>query len=101
VLAPKETIAKGKKLAGYPGTMSIVCLILAAIVLYYLTQAGVTIVQILAVTLFVNLLAGVAFAPYAKAIYKQINPKTLVREQWLFMLIVIALIVWGVKEIFF
>lgn len=101
LLAPKQTIEKGKKLAEYPGTLMIVCVVLAAVVLYYLLQAGMTIVHILAVMLFSNLIVGIALAKYAKVLYKSLNPKTLLKEQWVFLIVFLVLIVWGIKELFF
>ena len=82
----------------------IVSLILAAIVLYYLTQAGITIVQILAVTAFVALLIVVGLAPNIGSImnrYKaQIKSGKLWKTHWFYALLWLALIVWGALVLF-
>ena len=82
-----------------------VFLILSLIVLYYLIQGGLTIVQILAVTLFVSLFIGVGFTLYtrdllklAEKIYKQGN---IIKKYWLYTLIWVVLLLWGLKELFF
>jgi len=62
---PKSWADIVKKMWANPMVTSIISLILAVIVLYYLIQSGLTIVQILAVTLFVALLMAVGIGMYA------------------------------------
>ena len=80
-------------------------LILAIIVLYYLTQGGLTIIQILAVMLFTGLIIGAGFSIYseemlklADKVYKQGN---IMRNYWHISLIWLFLLLWGLKELFF
>ena len=86
-------------------TVSWVMLVLALIVLYYLLQDGITIVQILAVTLFVVLIIGMGFVTVsgefltlADNLYKDRN---ILKRFWLSTLVWVILLVWGIKEIFF
>ena len=87
------------------GTLSmIVLLALAAFIFYYLIQE-LTIVQILAVTLFVSLFIGVGFVSYSKELLewyeKKIKTKSLWGNGvWFYTLLWIVLLVWGLVEIF-
>ena len=80
-------------------------LVIAGIVFYYLRQAGFTIVEILAVSSFMTGMLLIAFAGHIddfKVKYiKLIKRGNLWREYWLYTLIWIILMVWGVKELFF
>lgn len=78
----------------------IIMLILAAISLYYLIGAGITIVEIFAVMLFLIFLIGVGVAPHMKPLMKNINVKNLWKENWLYTTIWILLLIWGIKELF-
>lgn len=87
-----------------PNITSIVALILAIIVLYYLVGSGVTIVQILATWLFVGLIMVIGLAQYAHDIVvwaKSRDHAVWFREQWLLMVIWIGLLAWGIGAIFF
>jgi len=79
--------------------------VLAGIVFYYLRQAGISIVEILAVSTFMYAMLIIAFAGHMddfKAKYiKLIKRGKLWQEYWLYTLIWIILIIWGVKELFF
>lgn len=83
----------------------LVGLVIAGIVFYYLRQAGMTIVEILAVSGFMSALLMIAFAGHIddfKTKYvKLIKRGRLWQEYWLYTLIWIILMVWGVKELFF
>lgn len=100
---PKSWADIVKKVWVNPMVMSIVSLILAAIVLYYLIQSGLTIVQILAVTAFVGLLMAVGIGIYANEVISmaiKMLKKGLMKRAWFYTLIWIALIVWGAYELF-
>lgn len=92
-----------KKVFGSMGLVSVVSLILAAVVLYYLLQE-LTIIQILATMAFLSLLMVVGIAAYAKEVVplvdKLYKDKTLVKRSWLYILVWIALLLWGLKELF-
>jgi len=86
------------------GLAQIVSLILAGVVLYYLIQGDITIVEILAVTAFVSLLMMFALAPYIQPLIKryqaQIKKGSIWKENWLYTLIWVILLVWGLLELF-
>jgi hypothetical protein len=76
----------------------IACYVLAALVFYGLLASGLTIVQILAVSLFVALLLLPGFAPYMGEVLHALEGKTfgqIMREQWLYTLIWTMLLAWG------
>jgi len=100
---PKAWADLVKKVWVNPMVMSIVSLILAAIVLYYLIQSGLTIVQILAVTAFVGLLMAVGIGIYANEVISMATKmlkKGILKKAWLYTLLWVALIVWGAYELF-
>lgn len=100
---PKSWADIVKKIWANPMVMSIVSLILAAIVLYYLIQSGLTIVQILAVTAFVGLLMAVGIGIYANEVISMATKmlkKGILKKAWLYTIIWIALLVWGAYELF-
>jgi len=78
-------------------------LVLALIVLYYLLQSGLTIVQILAVTAFTALIMGMTFAWFGKETLMwagTVLKKGVWKKAWLPILIWVALITWGALELF-
>ena len=75
-----------------------VSLTLAGIVLYLLIRSGLDIVQILAVCLFLFLLILVAVAPYVSRLYAWVETQDIgqmLKEQWLYVSVWIALLLWG------
>ena len=77
---------------------AIVFYVLAGLVLYGLLVSGLTILQILAASLFVALLILPGFSPYMGEVLHQLEGKTfgqIMREQWLYTLLWTALLVWG------
>ena len=81
----------------------LVCLVLAAVVCYYLIQVF-TVVQIFAVAAFVALLIGIGLADPINRIIpiyeKQIKNKSLFKSNWLYILVWLALMVWVFIELF-
>jgi hypothetical protein len=79
-------------------------LIVAAVVLYYLRDAGITIVQILAVMGFLAGMLLVGLAPYVGDIVKkyerQVRGGSIIKDNWLYVLLWLAILVWGAKELF-
>ena len=100
ILVPKHLMKSAKFYTKYSKITAAICLIGAAIVFYYLLIAGISVVEILAVALFISLLSGFALAGYAAPMIKEIKPKTLLKENWLMVLIIVVLVLWGLKEIF-
>ena len=93
-----------KKIWANPMVTSIISLILAAVVLYYLVWVeGLTIVQILAVTAFVALLMAVGIGMYAKEVVgmaTRMLKKGILKRAWFYTLLWVALIAWGAYELF-
>lgn len=92
------------KLYSKPQVTSIVALLLAAFVLYLIIQSGVTIVEILAVCLFVALMMVVGIAQYANEIIDWAREKDSVfifKELWLYTMVWLLLLAWGVQKLFF
>ncbi|MBU2616929.1 MAG: hypothetical protein KKB79_03045 [Nanoarchaeota archaeon] len=101
---PKAWMSFAKGIYKKPAVTSFVALVLAAVVLYYLIQSGLTIVQILAVTVFVALLFVIGLASevsyFIKKYEAMIKKGNLWREYWLYTLVWVVLIVWGAYELF-
>ena len=78
--------------------------ILAGVILYYLVNSGVTIVQILAVSLFMAMMFLIGLSedvtPFIKKYEAQIKAGKLWKKHWFYTLIWIALLVWGALVIF-
>ena len=102
---PKALMNFAKNVYSKPNLTSLIALILAAVVLYYLIQSGMTIVQVLAVAAFVVLLIMVGLAkevgPLMKKYETIIKKGNLWKEYWLYILAWIFLMAWGIKELFF
>ena len=97
-------LAAAKALYARPTATATVSYLLAGVVLYGLLQSGLTIVQILAVCLFVVLLLIPGFAPYMGEVLRGLEGKTfrqLLRDQWLYTLIWMILLGWGVCALLF
>lgn len=105
LINPKSWMNFAKALLGKKALGQIIGLILGAIVLYYLIQAGFTIIDILAVTAFVGSLLIIAFAenidPLIKKYEALIRRGRLWKEYWLYTLIWIVLLIWGIIVLFF
>ncbi|MBU0957991.1 MAG: hypothetical protein KKF56_04240 [Nanoarchaeota archaeon] len=100
---PGKWIDGVKKLYVNPVVTSVVSLILAGVVLYYLL-AEVTIVQIFAVLLFVALLAGSSLAVYSNEFFglaSKMMKGDVLKRAWLPILIWVGLIVWVLKVLLF
>ena len=102
---PKAWMNFAKSVYSKPSLTSLVALVLAAVVLWYLIQSGITIVEVLAVSAFVTLLIAVGLAkevgPLMKKYEAMIKKDKLWKEYWLYALAWILLMAWGVKELFF
>ena len=83
---------------------TIVSLILAAVVFYYLRLAGITIVQIFAIMLFMALLMVSGVAAYSnelvKMAEKMLKDKAVIKKAWLPIVIWLVLSIWVLIELF-
>jgi hypothetical protein len=85
-----------------PPLTSLIAFVLAMIVLYLLLVSGITIIEILAVCLFVALLIAVGLSKYADKLIPWVKGQDIVfvlKEMWLYTLVWLLLLVWGVGEI--
>jgi len=92
-----------KRVYAKPAVTSSVALLLAGLVLHLLLNSGLTIVQVLAVTVFVALLLMVSVAPYAGRLFAWLETQSLpamLRQQWLYIVVWVLLLAWGAIEIF-
>ena len=105
LVKPQAWMNLAKGIYSKPNFTSIIALIFAIIVLYYLLQSGISIIQILAVTAFVALLVLIGLAkevgPLIKKYESMIKKGNLWKENWFYTLIWIILLIWGIKELFF
>ena len=102
---PKSWIGLIKKVWDNSVLTMVISLILAAVVLYYLViEGGVGIVQILAVSLFMALLAGVGISSYSKEVtklaIKLLKDKDVLKKSWVYIVIWVLLLIWGFRELF-
>ncbi len=91
-------LTAAKALYARPTLTALVSYGLAGLVLYGLLKSGLTIVQILAVSLFVVLLIMPGFAPYIGEVLHGLEGKTLwqmLRGQWLYTIVWMTLLGWG------
>lgn len=91
-------LSAAKALYARPTVTAIVSYVLAGLVLYVLLESGLTIVQILAVCLFVVLLLITGVAPYMGEMLRELEGKTwrqILRDQWVYTLIWMILLGWG------
>ncbi len=91
-----------EKVYSSPAITSLIAFILAMIVLYFLILSGITIVEILAVSLFIALLIAIGFAKYANKLIPWIRDQNIVsvlKELWLYTLVWLLLIAWGAGEL--
>ncbi len=104
LISPMSWLNFAKKIYVRPQITSAVALVLAAVVLYILINSGMTIVHIFSVTLFIVLVLVIGMARYGEEIISWAmgqDLRTILKEQWLYTLIWIVLLVWGIAAIFF
>ena len=87
-----------------PPVTKFVAAILAGVILYYLINSDMTIVQILAVSLFMAMLFVVGLAedikPFIRKYEAQIKAGKMWQKHWFYTLLWIALLVWGALVLF-
>lgn len=91
-----------KRVYAVPAVTSWVALLMGGLVLYLLLQSGLTIVQVLAVTVFVALLLVVGVAPYAGRLFEWLETQSLpdmLRRQWMYVIVWVLLLAWGAVEL--
>ena len=101
-VSPQVWMRFMKRIYAVPVLTSIVALILAALVLYLLLQSGLSIVQVLAVTVFVSLLLVAGGAPFSKQLIDWLETQslsTILRAQWVYVFVWMGLLAWGAWEL--
>lgn len=102
LIKPKAWLNLVKSIWSVPMLAMLACLVGGAVVFYYLIQE-LSIVQIMAVVLFVALLGGTSVAVYSKEIVslagKMLNDRKFLRKGWLAIIIWLVLILWTLKAI--
>lgn len=99
LISPNAWINFVKNFYNKPQLTSWIGLILAAVVLYLLINAGITIIEILAVMVFLALLMIAGLASYMPKLLKGVNLKKILAEQWYYVIAWLALIIWGILEL--
>jgi len=97
-------LAVAKAIYSKPVVTATVSYALAGLVLTVLLQSGMTIVQILAVSLFVVLLLVPGIARYAPELlcwFEGQDIRRVLRDQWLYTLVWIVLLGWGACALLF
>lgn len=91
-----------KTIYSRPAVTAGVSYALAGLVLYLLVSSGLSIVQVLAVSLFVVLLLVPGIAPYAGVMLASFENKTLgevMKLQWHYTAVWLTLLGWGLYEL--
>jgi|TARA_Y100000034_G_scaffold19017_1_gene21302 hypothetical protein len=101
LINPQSWMNFAKNIYKNPTMTSWISFILAAVVLYYLVNAGITIVQIFAVLLFLALFMVGGMAKHGTKLIKEFKMKTMWKDYWLYTLLWALLLIWGIKELFF
>ena len=100
---PKAWMNFAKGVWKNTGLMQVVMLILSGVILYYLLDAGMTIVQVLAAGAFLATLMAVGLASHIDNLMqkydKQVKKGNLFKDNWLYIIIWIALLTWAAKEL--
>ena len=95
---PRAWIGFAKRLYANPEVTKLGALFVAGIILGLVLRSGLDIVQILAVCLFVVSLIVVGVAPHAPQLFAWVEKEDveqLIKRQWLYVSVWIALLLWG------
>jgi len=105
LIKPKAWIGVVKPIYANSVVLMIVGLVLAGGSLYYLIQAGMSIVDMFAVLFFLSMLMMVSVAAYNKELIgmasKLLKNRKVLRKGWLALIIWLVLAVWALTELFF
>lgn len=100
-LNPKGLLDFSAKLMKNAGQFQAVLVVAGAIILYYLTKAGIGIIEIMAVLLFASTVYGVALVPYMSSMVKDMRKGHVFERNWLTIVIWLALLIWAIVALFF
>jgi len=102
IINPIAWLSYIEKLYSVPAAVSSIGFILSVLVLYFIIHSGVSILEVLAVCLFVALLMMMGLANYAgefSALIKNQNISQILKKMWLYFTFWILLIIWGIYEL--
>jgi hypothetical protein len=101
---PRKWMNFAEKIWKRPKTMQSICFVLALVIFFYLTENGITIVQILAIAFFTVMFMAIAIAPEVEELIQKYDARikrgNLWKQYWLYTLLWLVLLLWGLKEIF-
>ncbi len=104
IIKPMSWMKFTKVIYKKPNVTKFIGAILAGVILYYLINSGMTIVQILAVSLFMAMMFMIGLSedigPFIKKYEAQIKAGKMWKKHWFYTLIWIALLVWGALVLF-
>lgn len=99
---PEIWIKAVKKMFAFPQVSALIALSLAGVVLFFLLNAGIRLVDILVVTLFISLMMMAGLAPFSDDLFTWIEKQDLhglLNKMWLYSLVWVVLLVGAVVEI--
>jgi hypothetical protein len=98
ILNPHAWLNLIERMYSIPSVISVIGFLLSVLVLYFIINSGITIVEILAVCLFIALLMITGLANYADEVIVWIREQDIVnvvKQIWLYSAMWLFLIVWG------
>lgn len=98
---PEYYVSKAKKLYGLGKQVQFLTLVVAGVLLWYLNLAGVSIVTIFAVMLFMGCLIAASLVLYLKPLMQAIKPNKILSENWMVILFFLFMLAWGAKVLWF
>jgi len=103
LIKPGAWMDFAKSVWAKPKPIQWIALVLAVVVFYYLTAAGISVVEILAVSVLIMLLLVIGLSeevPYFINKYDELVKKgKLWKQYWLYTLIWVVLLILGLKEL--
>ncbi len=99
VINPNAWSGLLSKIYTIPGVISVVGFLLSVLTLYFILNAGISIIEILAVCLFIALLMLTGLANYSEEFIVWLDRQNLikmVKRLWLYSSIWLVLIIWGI-----
>lgn len=99
ILSPQNWLNLVGKIYTIPALVTIVGFSLSVLVLYFIINSGISIIEILAVCLFIVLLMMTGLANYADELILWIKNQEfvqMIKKLWLYSAVWLFLIIWGI-----
>lgn len=103
-IAPNILISFVSKMYSVPSIISAVGFLLSVLVLYFIVNSGISIIEVLAVCLFVGLLMVTGLANYANEFTALLGNQGIyqvLKNMWLYFAFWVFLIAWGIYVLLF